>query len=390
MHIAKRVRDLTPALIDEIKLRSTELRQAGKDIINLGQAIPNFPPVPAAVAAARQALDEPDTHTYSPDAGILSLRQALSNTLAAQNGIQADPENELLITTGANQAFLTALITLLETGDRVLLPAPAFFNHDMAVRIAGGISIEVPLDREIGFQLRFQDLEPYLEPKPRALVIVSPNNPTGAVYDPAELQKITMEMVDRGIAILTDETYQHFVYEGAQHYSPAALPGTGSTVITIGSFSKAYSLTGWRIGFLAAPAPFVQQALKVQDTMVICAAVITQKAALGALQEPAQTLAQRRDILDKRRCYLAEHLSTLPGLNWQPTRGGFFAFVHIPGCSDSFQLAMDLLDQTHIVTIPGSLFGRHGEGYLRISYGSVDLPELVEACSRLARFFSSR
>lgn len=387
MQIASKIRQLTPALIDVIKTSTAELRAAGAEIINLGQAIPNFPPVPAAIAAARQALEEPDTHVYSPDAGLLTLRHALSEALAAENGIQADPESEILITAGANQAVLTALITLLDPGDRVLLPSPMFFNHEMAVHIAGGIPLEVPLREETGFQLRLEDLQPYLEPAPRALIVVTPNNPTGAVYDPAELARIGRALAERGITLLTDEVYERFVYEGARHFSLASLPELKSHTITIGSFSKSYSLTGWRVGYLVGPAAFVQQALKVQDTMVICAAAIAQKAALGALREDRALLAERRRTLEGRRRLLLEELGCIRGIHWQPTRGSFFAFVRVTGCRDSLALSMALLQQAHLVTIPGSLFGPCGEGYLRLSYGSVDMKELREACRRLAGFF---
>lgn len=388
MHIAERARRLMPATIDIIKRHMAELRRTGAPVINLGQAIPNFPPSPQAVAAARQALDQADTHIYSPDAGLLSLRRALSTALEEDNGLPVDPEKEILVTAGANQAFLTALLTLLEPGDRVLLPSPFFFNHEMAVRIAGGVPVEVPLAEETGFQLRRRDLEPHLDPPPRALVVCTPNNPTGAVYDPAELAAIAREMAQRGIVLITDETYQHFVHAGARHFSPASLPEVQDQVITIGSFSKSYSLTGWRIGFLAAGAAFVEQALKVQDTMVICAPVIAQKAALGALQEPPQFLAHRRERLNRRRLLLVEHLADIPALSWRPTRGAFFAFVGVAGCSDSFELSIRLLEEAHVATIPGSLFGRRGEGYLRLSYGSTEPGALQEACERLDRFFS--
>ncbi len=386
MHIAQRIQQLAPAMIDVIKSYTAGLGRAGLPVIDLGQAVPNFPPSPAALEAARQALAEPDTHTYSADAGLLPLRQALCAVLAGENDVAADPEREVLITAGANQAFLTALLTLLEPGDRVLLPGPCFFNHEMAVRIAGGVPVEVPLAADTGFQLRLEDVAPYLEGA-RALVLCSPNNPSGAVYEPAELARLARELAARGIALLTDETYQHYVYGGARHFSPASLPEAREHTITVGSFSKSYSLTGWRVGYLVAPAAFVEQALKVQDTMVICAAVIAQKAALGALGEPASFLAARRAALDRRRRILAARLAEIPALHWQPTQGAYFAFVRVAGCRDSLRLALQLLEQAHVVTIPGSLFGRSGEGYLRLSYGSVEEEELEEACGRLARLF---
>jgi aspartate/methionine/tyrosine aminotransferase len=386
MHISERIRTLTPALIDIIKARTDELRRAGADVINLGQAIPNFPPSPKALAAAGRALAEPDTHVYSPDAGLLPLRRALAEALAREHDLVVDPERELVITAGANQAFLLALLTLLEPGDRVVLPGPYFFNHEMAIRIAGGVPVEAPLDPAAGFRLRVQDLVPYLEGA-RAVVLCSPNNPTGAVYEPAELGHLARELAARGITLLVDETYRHLVYGQSRYFNPGSLPEAHDTVLTAGSFSKSYSMTGWRVGYLVAPAGFVEEAIKVQDTMVICATVVAQKAALGALQEGPEFVAARRAALDRRRRFLAQHLAAVPGLHWQPTEGAFFAFVRVDGCTDSLQLAMEVLDRAHVVTIPGSLFGPAGEGYLRLSYGSVEERELAEACGRLGRFF---
>jgi aminotransferase len=160
-------------------------------------------------------------------------------------------------------------------------------------------------------------------------------------------------------------------------------------VITIGSFSKTFSLSGWRLGYLVAEPTFMQEALKVQDTMLVCAPVISQKAALGGLQEPVEIIAHRREILNQRRHFLMEHLVDIPQLSWHPTNGAYFAFVRVEGCNDSAMLAMDILDSVHVVTIPGSAFGRHGEGCLRLSYGSLELPELEEACKRLSRYFAT-
>jgi aminotransferase len=197
-------------------------------------------------------------------------------------------------------------------------------------------------------------------------------------------------MADRGITIITDETYQHFTYDGAQHFSPASIPQTRSGIVTIGSFSKSYSMTGWRIGYLLAESTFIEQALKVQDTMVICAPVISQKAALAALWDNPQRLVHHRELLAHRRRLLVEEMVNIPSLSWQATRGSFFAFVKVKGCTDSAQMAMDILENAHVATIPGSLFGMGGEGYLRLSYGSVEPAELKAACHRLARFFRSK
>jgi aspartate/methionine/tyrosine aminotransferase len=388
MHIAQRVRETTSPPVDLMNAHAERLRRQGVPIISLGQAIPGFPAAPGIVEAARTALEEADTHRYSPDAGMPALREAIASVLARDRNVSIDPHSDLIITTGGNQAFLLALLTLLEPGDRVLLPSPYFLNHEMAVRIAGGIPVEVPLTEESGYQLRLRDLEPFLKQPARALVVVSPNNPTGAVFDCDELCRVGVAMAERDITLLADDTYQDYVYAGARHLSLASVPTLRGQVLLTCSYSKTYSITGWRLGFLAGPPDFIREAMKVQDSMVICAPVIAQKAVLGALREPPDELKRRLSLLDQRRRFLATRLSQIPRLQWCPTEGAFFAFVRVEGCADSQGLALDVLHSAHVLTIPGRAFGKHGEGCLRLSYGSVDLPDLEEACRRLERYFT--
>jgi aminotransferase len=231
------------------------------------------------------------------------------------------------------------------------------------------------------------DLEPYLEMEPRMLVIVSPNNPTGAVYDPEELQRLARLLSSRGMIIISDETYRHFAFRGAHHFSVASLPECRSQVITIGSFSKTFSLSGWRVGYLRAEAAFVEQAIKVQDCMLVCAPLISQKAALGALSTPAEELDRRRAVISEQSQILARRLAEIPRPRWHPTRGAYYAFVRVQDCIDSAALATDLLETAHVATVPGTVYGQNWEGFLRLSYGSVDASDLEEACGRLARYF---
>lgn len=389
MYVSKRIRHTAAPPIDVMNAHAEVLRKQGASLINLGQAVPNFLAAPGIIEAARSALDDLDSHRYSADSGLGALRQAISETLARDLSVHRDPHTELIVTAGGNQAFLIALLTLLEPGDRVLLPSPYFVNHEMAVRIVGGVPVEVPLTEETGYQLRLTELRPYLNEPARALVIVSPNNPTGAVYDPHELCKVASAASERGIVLLTDETYAHYVYGSARHLSLASRPELKPNVVTTCSFSKTYSIAGWRLGFLAAEPEFIREAMKVQDAMVICAPVISQKAVLGALRMQPDELARRRRLLDGRRSFLAERLPRIPRLNWRPTEGGFFAFITVDGCVDSAALALDLLHRAHVLTLPGSAFGLHGEGSLRLSYGTVDQTELEEACGRLERYFAS-
>jgi aspartate/methionine/tyrosine aminotransferase len=196
-------------------------------------------------------------------------------------------------------------------------------------------------------------------------------------------------LLNRGILVIADETYMHFVYAQSRHMSLASLPEWRRGILVVGSFSKSFAMTGWRAGYLIAPAAVAAEALKIQDTMLICAPVVTQKAVLAAITGDWNYPAQFIPELNQRRLYLQERLKGFPSIRWRPATGGFFAFVRIAGCEDSQRLAMDLLDRVHLVTIPGNLFGRAGRGFLRLSYGCADIPTLDKAFSRLTKFFSN-
>jgi aminotransferase len=383
MKVPSHIAGIMSPVIDVVKERAAYWRRQGRDIVNLGQAVPGFPPPQAAIQAAQRALEEPDTHSYSADAGILPLRKALADGLAKHCRALIDPKSEIIITAGANQAFVLALITILEPGDEVILPSPFFMNHEMAVRAVGAIPVEAPLSEHDGFDLRLEGILPFVTPKTRAVVIVSPSNPTGAVCEPGELERITLEMLARGVYVISDETYIHFVYDEAKHLRLNAIPEWREGVITVGSFSKSFAMPGWRVGYLIAPSEIIWEAMKLQDTMIICAPVIAQKAVLAALNECWDYPAPYLPELDRRRKYVHERIAAMPGMSWYPTKGGFFALVRVEGCTDSERLCMELLDKVQVVTIPGSAFGKAGEGFLRFSYGAADIHALAKAFDRL-------
>lgn len=388
LQLPKRTLDIAVPKIDLLNARAALLRAEGKEVISLGQALPGFAPPPAALSAAEAALHNPNTHIYSADAGILPLRQALAEQLQVHHDIQVDAENEMIITAGANQAFLLAMMTVIEPGDEVVLPAPYFMNHEMAVRAVGAIPIEAPLCEEHGFALRWQDIEPHITKKTRAVVLVSPSNPTGAVCLPQEVDLIAHQLVARNIYVISDETYMHFTYDGASFKSALSLPEWRSGVLMVSSFSKCFAMTGWRVGYLIAPQEVIAQAMKIQDAMIICASVIAQEAVLGAVKYDWNYPTSFLPILTERRDALRIALKQSPRLQWQETDGGFFAFVRVSGCTDSEKLAMGLVEQAHVVTIPGNYFGKTGEGFLRLSYGAVGVDALGEALHRITRFLA--
>jgi aspartate/methionine/tyrosine aminotransferase len=383
--LSRRVLGLDAPWIDRLKTRADELREGGAEVISLGQAIPGFPPPASALRAAQSALSSPATHVYTADAGTIELRTAVAAWLSDLAGGATTAEN-LLITAGANQAFMLAVLTLVDPEDDVLLASPYFLNHETAVRAASAVPIEVAAAPEAGFTLTLEDLERAITPRTRAAVIVSPSNPTGAVTPAGELDRIARALLARDIALVVDETYLPFVYD-ARPFSATAL-SQYPNVIAVGSFSKAFAMTGWRLGYLAGPPDFIAEALKIQDAMVICAPAIAQAAVLGALREQPRYIEQFLPELRARREFLRARLAEVPAFEWLGAAGGFFAFVRVEGCADSLSLAMRLLDEAHVVTLPGRLFGSAGEGFLRLSYGATAAPEMARACDRIAEFLS--
>lgn len=387
MSVSARARSLVFPPFDILNQKAAALRQAGHRVISLGQAVPGFPPPPAALEAASCALADPSVHQYSADAGLLSLRKALCDRLREYLHVEAAPD-EVIVTAGGNQAFMLAALTVLDHGDEVVLASPYFVNHHMAIRAAGAVPIEARVTEDSGFRTRWEDIEPQLTPRTRAVVLCTPSNPTGAVIEADQLGLIAGELAARGITLICDETYLHFVFDGP-HSSAASTPGWQGNVIVVGTFSKSFAMTGWRVGFLIADRQVCAEAIKIQDAMIICAPVISQKAVEAAIRSDWNYITRFHEELRNRRAALQTAVARIPALHWEPTGGGFFAFLRIPDVHDSEMLATALLERAHVVTIPGSSFGSCGEGFLRLSYGAVSIDELIEACNRLGEFFSN-
>lgn len=388
VHIPARVLDIELPPFDPLNTRAAQLRAAGHDVISLGQALPFYPPPPSVLRSAQAALSSPDVHRYSTDPGRPSLRRSLADRLGRHAGIDCGPE-DLVITAGANHAFTTAVTTLVSAGDEVVLPAPYFTNHHMAVQAAGAVAVEAPIADRATYTVTWEDIEPALTGRTRAVVLCNPSNPTGAPVDAANGTRIVAGLAARGIVTISDETYMQFVY-GADHWSAASAEGWRRHVVVVGTFSKSFAMMGWRVGFLLADAALCEQATKIQDAMIICAPVISQMAAEGAVREDWAYPTAFHDEFVARRQRFSNALAGMRGVDWTPTGGGFFAFARIDGCTDSQALAVRLLEEAHVVTIPGAAFGRSGEGCLRLSFGSAESDALAEATRRLGAYFGER
>ena len=390
--VPERVRSIAMPPIDALNTRMAQINASGGDVISLGQSVPFFGPPPEMIEAVRDALDNfgPRLHTYGPDAGIPELRYALARKLSAFNGIEVDPESQLLVTPGSNQAFMVTMMAMLEPGDEVAIASPYYFNHHMAIELCGGVVKEIALSEETGFQMRMSDVEDALTPKTRAVVIVSPNNPTGAVYDPDQIETMTRELTERGIYVISDDAYEAFCYDGVRHVNPAGLVGIRDHVIALGSLSKTMGMTGWRVGYIAATADFCRQAVKVQDAMAICAPIISQVAATAALEQmPGYPLGMVPELEDRRR-FMERALESAPGLHWQKTAGALFAMIRTDIESGEREVAWDMLERVGVLTVPGSAFGEQWSGFVRVSYGCGPRDRYEEALVRMAGYFADR
>ena len=383
--VPARISGLALPPFDPLNRRAAELRSDGHHVVSLGQALPFFPPPPAALAAAQAAFSRSDVHRYATDPGLPSLRRALSARLAAATGQHVEVD-DLIITAGANHAFTLAIMTMLEPGADVILPAPYFTNHAMAITALGARPVEAPIADRTRFTMRWDDVETALTPATTAVVLCTPSNPTGAVIEPHEGGRIVAECAARGLLVICDETYMGFVYDGA-HWSAASVAAWRENVIVIGTFSKSFGMMGWRVGFLLADARICRQAVKVQDAMIICAPVLSQIAAEAAVREAWSYPQAFHDELRRRRRMMQEGLAAIPGLHWMPTGGGLFAFVRIDGLRDADRLAHDLLEDSHVVTIPGTAFGASSADYLRLSFGYAEPADLETALHRLRLAF---
>jgi aminotransferase len=384
VRIPSRVLEIELPPFDPLNVRAAQLRAAGHRVVSLGQALPFFPPPPSALRAAEAALRAPDVHFYTTDPGRPTLRRLLAERLA-EYGVSCSFE-DVVITAGANHAFATALTTLVNPGEEVVLPAPYFTNHQMQVQASGAVAVEAPLADQHGYCLTWDDIARALTPRTRAVVLCNPSNPTGAPVTAEHGTRIVRELASRSILVISDETYMQFVYDG-EHWSAASVSDWRRNVVVIGTFSKSLAMMGWRVGFVLADRAICEQATKIQDAMIICAPTISQMAAEGALRDDWSYAKQFHPEFVRRRQLVADRIGRIPALSWSPTGGGFFAFARVDGCTDSTALANRLLDEAHVVTIPGAAFGRSGEGCLRLSFGSVSGEDLVEGLDRLARFF---
>jgi aspartate/methionine/tyrosine aminotransferase len=350
--------------------------------ISLGQGVVHYGPPQAAVNVAREALANPDTHGYQDGAGNPALGGAIAHKLQRDNGIDVARGSRVMVTAGANMAFMHAVSAITNPGDEVILPVPFYFNHEMAIQIAGCTPVCVPTDER--YQLDLDAIRDKVTPRTRAIVTVSPNNPTGAVYPEAALRAISRLCQERGIYHISDEVYEYFTYGTTRHVSPGAFDGAHAHTISLFSLSKAYGFAGWRIGYMAFPEGLENAIAKVQDTILVCPPVISQVAAVAAMEVgPAycrrhlQPLAEIRDVVGAELRSL-EPLCTVP-----PADGAFYCFVRVNADVDPMKTAERLIREHRVAVIPGTAFGMTEGCYFRVAYGALQKATVAEGIGRL-------
>ena len=350
--------------------------------ISLGQGVVHYGPPQAAIDAVRGALTDASTHEYQDGAGLPALVERLAEKLRAENGIDVARGVRVMVTAGANMAFVHAVLAITAPGDEIILNVPFYFNHEMAIQMAGCTAVRVATDDR--YQPRPDALRAAITDRTRAIVTVTPNNPSGAVFSEDALRDINALCRDRGIYHIADEVYEYFTYGSARHVSSGSFPGAEGHTIAMYSLSKAYGFAGWRIGYMTYPEHLGSAMAKSQDTILVCPPVASQVAAIAALEvgraycEPhVRELAAIRDIVVSELSALAP-LASVPAAD-----GAFYCLLTVDTARDPMTIAERLIREHKVAVIPGPAFGMTDGCYFRVAYGALQKATVAEGIGRL-------
>lgn len=359
------------------------LVHANPGTISLGQGVVNYGP-PVDVAAALQALrEQPALQKYQAVGGLPELVGTLRQKLRAENRVAGQDDTDLMVSAGSNMAFLQAVLAVSDPGDEFILPLPYYFNQEMALRMAGCVPVLVPTDEN--YQLDLAALEAAITPSTRAIVTVSPNNPTGAVYPEGALAAVNALCKDRGLYHFSDEAYEYFCFGAARHFSAASLPDAAGHTLSFYSFSKGFGMASWRVGYVLYPAHLAEAMNKVQDTNLICAPIVSQLVALAATRAGRPAIAAYIDSLAQVRRQVHQRLQT-PGslISFVPTEGAFYVLIRLPPVADPLAFNRAMIEGFKVATVPGFAFGLdpNKANHQRLSFGSLDQSVVTEGVDR--------
>ena len=382
IHPSRRVRAISPSATKEMAIIAAQIGGC----VSLGQGVPSFPTPAHILAAVTRALrQDPSSGQYSLQTGMPALRSRIAAYLLREKRITVDPESEICVTVGGMEALLATVLAVVDAGDEVILPSPTYASYTEQILLAGGIPVYVPLTRT--WDLDLEAIGKAVSVKTKAIMLCNPGNPTGTVFADEQTVALCNLAAAHHFVVITDDAYDYVVYDGAMPLNPFSIDQFRNNVISISSLSKKYALTGWRVGWVVAARRWMEQIMKVHDAATICSPTPSQFAALAALDGDPGCVARMRDELVKRKTLCCERMDRLARyFSYVPPRGAFYLMArYLFSSASSQEVAIRLLREAKVVTIPGGPFGKGGEGHLRISFGG-ELPVIDEAFDRIERW----
>lgn len=381
--LSERILQVQPSATLEITARARAMRAAGGDVCSFAAGEPDFDTPAFIREAVKTALDQGKTR-YGSAAGELVLRRAIAEKLRQDNGLTYEPE-QIFVTNGCKQALYNLIQVMIQPGDEVLIPAPYWVSYPEMVRLAGGKPVVIPTDRTTGYKLTPDQLAQAVTPRSRLLILNSPNNPTGVVYQRQELQVLAEAIVAHDLWLIADEIYEKLVYDGVEHVSIATLSqDIYARTLVCNGFAKAYAMTGWRVGYGAGSAEIIAAAANLQGHSTSNVCTFAQYGALAALQGPQGELHRMRQVFSERRRVMCDWLAQMPGLALVPPAGAFYIWVDIRATGlNSTQFCQQVLEQYQVALVPGRAFG--DDQHVRLSYAT-DLTTIEKGMARLAQY----
>jgi aspartate aminotransferase len=391
--VSRRIAGIAESATLAVDAKAKAKKAAGEDVVGFGAGEPDFPTPAPIVEAAAAACRDPKNHRYTPAGGLPELKEAIAAKTKRDSGYNVTAA-QVLVTNGGKQAVYAAFATLLDPGDEVLLPAPYWTTYPEAVKLAGGVPVDVVTTEEQGYRVTVEQLEAARTERTKVLLWCSPSNPTGAVASPEEVEAVGRWALEHGIWVVADEIYEHLVYGGAEHVSmPVVVPELADTCVVVNGVAKTYAMTGWRVGWLIGPADVVKGATNLQSHATSNVSNVAQVAALAAVSGDLEAVAEMRAAFDRRRQAMVRLLNEIPGVECPEPQGAFYAYPSVKALlgktlrgrtvESSAQLAELVLDEVGVAVVPGEAFGT--PGYFRLSYalGDEDLEKGIRRLGAL-------
>jgi aspartate aminotransferase len=383
--LSRLVSSIPPSETLAVSDKAKALKAAGRDVVALAGGDPDFDTPDYITAAAFQAIENGATHYPAPMKGITPLLEAIAHKMEADNGIKVNPATDVVVTPGGKWSLFLALSAILNPGDEVIYLEPVWVSYPPMIVLAGGTPVGVTLSAEDNFRITAEQLRAKVTPRTKALMVNTPNNPTGRVLTREELDAVVAVALEHDLYVISDEIYETIIFDGREHLSPAAQPGMAERTLTINGLSKSHAMTGWRLGWLVGPTPIMKLATQMNSQTVSSAANFTMHAAVAALKGPKDTTQAMTDAYQKRRDFMVPALNAIEGVECMNIEGAFYLFPRFPNSTlNSAELAEALIEKAGIASVPGGAFGKSGEGHVRFTIATA-MDELEKAVDKLAK-----